>query len=180
MITLTPMQLHSISERTGFTPAALKKFFKTQHGQAVLAARKLPTYADVYGARENPIEGAGFKVGERVQVHPAHDRFMMGDRYGSITSIKNVTGSADPVRIRVKLDRSGQSVWFRPDYLMHVNPLSSMSMWLIGAGVLAAGAVAYYVMKPAAATTTTTPLTPTTPPPPPNPPLSTLPPKSAQ
>jgi hypothetical protein len=175
MITLTPMQLHSISERTGFTPAALKKFFKTQRGQAVLAARKLPTYADIYGARENPIEGAGFKVGERVQVHPAHDRFMMGDRYGNITAIKNVAGSSDPVRIRVKLDRSGQSVWFRPDYLMHVNPLSNKSMWLIGAGVLAAGAVAYYALKPAAAATTSaTPLPPSTSP------LHTLPPKSAQ
>jgi len=102
--------------------------------------------SESYSSSENPIEGAGFKVGERVQVHPGHDRFMMGDRYGKITSISNVAGSADPVRIRVKLDRSGQSVWFRPDYLMHINPISTRNV-LIGVGVVGGLGLLYAMMS---------------------------------
>lgn len=44
-----------------------------------------------------------FAKGERVQLHPATDRWMMGDRYGEV-----VGHTKD--KIRVKLDRSGKTI----------------------------------------------------------------------
>ena len=40
-----------------------------------------------------------FKVGERVQLHPATDAWMMGDRYGEVIKV----GTR---RIHIKMDRS--------------------------------------------------------------------------
>jgi hypothetical protein len=122
------------------------------------------------------IEGAGFTLGQRVRVHPAHDRFPMGDQYGEVIAIQNVEGSSDKVRIRVLMDRSGHKVWFRPDYLMDMagnvgpsqNPLGSSAMLLIGlAAVGVVGVIAYTMMsKPAAAAPAAPalPPIPTTPP----------------
>ena len=48
----------------------------------------------------------------RVQLHPATDRWMMGDRYGEIVSLffkDNLTACA-PSAPRVKLDKSGKTV----------------------------------------------------------------------
>jgi hypothetical protein len=64
------------------------------------------------GARRNGYEIiAGFGVGERVQLHhPGTDRWMRGDKYGEIVSI--VRGGK---KVRVKLDRSGQTVTLSVD-----------------------------------------------------------------
>ncbi len=57
------------------------------------------------------------RVGKRVQLHPATDRWMRGDKYGVITSVsKRVRSYLDPKDPRnghtftIKMDRSGQSI----------------------------------------------------------------------
>lgn len=56
---------------------------------------------------------AGFFVrGRRVELHPATDRWMMGDRYGEV--IKVGLG-----RVRVRLDKSGKTFWFRREDVLH-------------------------------------------------------------
>jgi len=44
-----------------------------------------------------------YRVGDRVQTHPATDRWMMGDRFGQISGITSRT-------MHVRLDRSGQTI----------------------------------------------------------------------
>ncbi len=44
-------------------------------------------------------------IGKRVQLHPATDRWMMGDRYGEIVKVGREYMS-------VKLDKSGKTVRF--------------------------------------------------------------------
>lgn len=51
------------------------------------------------------VNTAGFTRGQRVQLHPATDRWMMGDRFGVVTGLKEG-------RVRVRLDVSGKSLWF--------------------------------------------------------------------
>lgn len=53
-----------------------------------------------------------FVVDRNVQIHPAHDRWMMGDRFGTITKV-------EPERVRVKLHVSGKSLWFKRDDVLH-------------------------------------------------------------
>jgi hypothetical protein len=56
------------------------------------------------------------QVGDRVQLHPATDRWMMGDRYGVVMEVKMCKGPARTNwKYRVKLDRSGKSLWFKAD-----------------------------------------------------------------
>lgn len=47
-----------------------------------------------------------YKVGDRVQVHPATDAWMSGDRFGTVTRVGVKYAS-------VKMDRSGQVLMFR-------------------------------------------------------------------
>lgn len=54
---------------------------------------------------------ASFTIGQRVQTHPATDRWMMGDRYGNVVKIGRKY-------VRVSLDRSGRSIDFPPSQLM--------------------------------------------------------------
>lgn len=63
-----------------------------------------------------------FSVGQRVEVHPATDAFMMGDRYGVVEKIytpRTVQGVEphNSVRIHVLMDRSGKVRRFHPDNL---------------------------------------------------------------
>jgi len=58
---------------------------------------------------------ANHAKGDRVQLHPGTDRWMMGDRFGNVTSVRKKDGA-----VRVKLDRSGKSLWFRPQDVMLV------------------------------------------------------------
>jgi len=53
-----------------------------------------------------------FATGMRVQLHPALDRWMMGDRYGEVVKITRT-------HVHVALDRSGQTLRFLP---MHLAP----------------------------------------------------------
>ena len=48
-----------------------------------------------------------FKVGDRVELHPATDTWMQGDRYGEVMIIGRVY-------VHVKMDRSGRQIPFRP------------------------------------------------------------------
>jgi hypothetical protein len=68
------------------------------------------------------------KEGTRVQLHPATDRWMMGDRYGEVVSAyvtehfdtstkKWVT---DEQRYRVKLDTSGKTIVFQAADVMAI------------------------------------------------------------
>ena len=53
-------------------------------------------------------------IGKRVQLHPATDAWMQGDRYGRITGLgKALPNGERPYR--VKLDVSGRSRLFHPD-----------------------------------------------------------------
>jgi hypothetical protein len=54
-----------------------------------------------------------FYVGERVQSHPATDRWMMGDRFGSVVKI----GSR---LVHVKMDRSGRTIKYSANNLLHM------------------------------------------------------------
>jgi hypothetical protein len=56
-----------------------------------------------------------FKVGERVQTHPATDAWMRGDRYGTVSSIGHRY-------VFVRMDRSGRELRFHPRNLIHENP----------------------------------------------------------
>lgn len=49
-----------------------------------------------------------FQEGSRVQLHPGTDRWMMGDKFGEIVEVREE-------EVKVKLDRSGKSIWFPAD-----------------------------------------------------------------
>jgi hypothetical protein len=53
-----------------------------------------------------------FRVGQRVQLHPGTDRWMMGDRYGEIVRVDRTRGSEGQVQIL--LDTSCKRIWFLP------------------------------------------------------------------
>lgn len=53
-----------------------------------------------------------FSKGRHVQLHPATDRWMMGDRFGVITQV-------EPDRVRVRFNVSGKSLWFRRDDILN-------------------------------------------------------------
>lgn len=55
---------------------------------------------------------ADFRRGTRVELRPGMDRWMFGDKYGDVTQTSRKSG-----RVRVKLDRSGDSIWFFPSQL---------------------------------------------------------------
>ena len=71
---------------------------------------------------------AGFKVGECVAVHPAHDAFMQGDRYGVVVGHGRAIPYVDRFDrtithtrpVRVKMDRSGRTLRFHPTNLSAV------------------------------------------------------------
>ena len=44
----------------------------------------------------------GFAIGQRVQMHPATDAWMSGDRYGEIIKLTS--------KVHVKLDKSGRTL----------------------------------------------------------------------
>jgi hypothetical protein len=53
-----------------------------------------------------------FRPQTQVELHPGCDRWMMGDRYGTVTGI--IEG-----RVRVRLHRSGKSLLFEPERLKY-------------------------------------------------------------
>lgn len=48
-------------------------------------------------------------VGQRVEMHPATDRWMKGDRYGEIVDVSNETGN-----IRILMDKSMEEIICHP------------------------------------------------------------------
>jgi hypothetical protein len=50
--------------------------------------------------------------GDRCQLHPACDRWMMGDRFGDVLSVSKANRRRPFDRVRVKLDRSGKALSF--------------------------------------------------------------------
>lgn len=60
---------------------------------------------------------ADYRIGKRVQLHPATDAWMMGDRFGTIVSVSRRSRSyldpRDPRNgrsFRVKMDRSARTL----------------------------------------------------------------------
>jgi hypothetical protein len=51
--------------------------------------------------------GNSFARDERVELHPATDRWMMGDRYGEVAHFDALRGT-----VRVRLDKSGRTLPF--------------------------------------------------------------------
>ena len=58
-----------------------------------------------------------FLVGDRVELHPATDRWMMGDRYGEVVYVNTKKGTAT-----VLLDKSGKRLRFLFTNLMSTDP----------------------------------------------------------
>lgn len=54
-----------------------------------------------------PDEIGEYRVGDRIETHPATDLWMRGDRYGTITRVGRKYLSVD-------MDRSGHRVMLRP------------------------------------------------------------------
>ena len=52
-------------------------------------------------------------VGQRVQLHPASDAWMSGDRYGEVVRVGRSI-------VHVKMDRSGRVRWFHPETIMEI------------------------------------------------------------
>ena len=49
-----------------------------------------------------------YLVGKRVELHPATDAWMRGDRYGEVVKVT-------PKYVHVKMDRSGRTLKVSPD-----------------------------------------------------------------
>jgi hypothetical protein len=56
---------------------------------------------------ETPNTVATFTVGQRVELHPATDAWMQGDRFGVVVKLGRVY-------VHVKMDRSGRTLPMRP------------------------------------------------------------------
>lgn len=56
--------------------------------------------------------GENLHVGSRVEIHPALDEWMAGDKFGTIVGFKMGLVS---IFCRVKLDKSGRILTLRPD-----------------------------------------------------------------
>ena len=54
-----------------------------------------------------------FKVGDRVELHPATDRWIRGDRFGTVSKIGRRY-------VHVKLDRSGDTRQFSPENVVRL------------------------------------------------------------
>lgn len=54
------------------------------------------------------------RIGDRVQLHPATDAWMMGDRYGVVAKIGRLY-------VHVRMDRSGRTLRVHPDNVTDIN-----------------------------------------------------------
>lgn len=55
-----------------------------------------------------------FKPGDRVQLHPATDNWMRGDKYGDVVKLGRIF-------VMVKMDRSGRTLRCLPQDVKHVD-----------------------------------------------------------
>jgi hypothetical protein len=55
-----------------------------------------------------------YNVGKRIQLHPATDQWMMGDRFGVVVQVRCSSENANEfgliTSVKIKLDRSGKTV----------------------------------------------------------------------
>lgn len=62
-----------------------------------------------------------FAKGDRVELHPATDAWMMGDRYGTVVRVgpyvEESLAPGQTIVVRVRMDRSGRMLKCHPDYL---------------------------------------------------------------
>lgn len=65
----------------------------------------------------NGYDGAEIKIGYRVEMHPATDLWMQGDRYGDVIGFNSAKGK--PTKARVRLDRSKRTVLLDA-HMLHV------------------------------------------------------------
>jgi hypothetical protein len=56
-----------------------------------------------------------FKVGDRVELHPATDLWMRGARFATVIKVGTK-------RVHVKLDRTGGVVYLLPERIYEINP----------------------------------------------------------
>lgn len=62
---------------------------------------------------------AHLKLGDRVQLHPATDQWMQGDRYGEVVGFSRLHN------VRVRLERSGRIAHMHPD---NVTPVRDVQL----------------------------------------------------
>jgi hypothetical protein len=55
-----------------------------------------------------------FAKGDRVELHPGLDRWMMGDRFGTVERLGRLF-------VYVRMDRSGKTIKFHPSSIGHVS-----------------------------------------------------------
>jgi hypothetical protein len=84
--------------------------------QGLLGSKKLPSGPKTTKAKSGNTTPLGFRVGERVSMHPATDAFMMGDRYGEVSRIGKQF-------VHVRMDRSGGTRKVSPGNLEHVSDM---------------------------------------------------------
>ena len=58
-----------------------------------------------------------FTIGDRVQIHPSHDVWMMGDRFGQVEKLGRKY-------VHVRMDVSGKLRKFSDRYVMRINDYS--------------------------------------------------------
>jgi hypothetical protein len=61
-----------------------------------------------------------YRIGDRVELHPATDDWMRGDRFGMVVGM-----GGDPLRVMVRLDRSDRVRRYRPVDIFLVERLVS-------------------------------------------------------
>lgn len=60
-----------------------------------------------------------YRPGQRIELHPARDEWMQGDRYGEIVSV-GLRGDEKGLAITVKLDKSGRRIRLAPEDIIDV------------------------------------------------------------
>lgn len=65
---------------------------------------------------ETPHPSTGFAVGDRVELHPATDAWMQGDRFGTVARVKVYSSAylSPSQTVYVRLDRSERLCGFNP------------------------------------------------------------------
>ena len=68
-----------------------------------------------------------YNLGKRVELHPATDAWMSGDRYGTIVKVNSwdiTDGAASNVNVSIKMDKSGRILKATKDeYIMGIMAL---------------------------------------------------------
>jgi hypothetical protein len=69
--------------------------------------------SDYTASRKRAATTKDYKPGQRVQLHPATDAWMQGDRYGQVVK-------SGREKVHVKMDRSGRTLRVHPDNIQGV------------------------------------------------------------